>query len=183
MECCPQRGWGDARNFCCVASSSLATHTCWCAVGKGTHELRRLQPNYSAFSIAWCLQVLWLNNPSRDKEYKHLARDTRMLLNMYPGRLAPMAANLMTLVSITNPISAEGVALAGVMQRLHDRSAELLHAILLSSICSPPPVFRNVHRCVCVCVHAQLTVDFSCLLLVVCCQVVAYPSGCVASRS
>eukprot|EP00878_Enallax_costatus_P030698 GHUV01033475.1.p1 GENE.GHUV01033475.1~~GHUV01033475.1.p1 ORF type:complete len:1023 (+),score=330.57 GHUV01033475.1:219-3287(+) len=66
-------------------------------------------------------QVVWLNNPEKDKQYKHLSSHTRLLLNMYPGRLSPMAANVMTLVAIGNPLSPECSALPEIYQRLHDR--------------------------------------------------------------
>ncbi|KAF8062716.1 hypothetical protein HT031_004046 [Scenedesmus sp. PABB004] len=66
-------------------------------------------------------QVLWLNNPARDKAHRHLPSQLSLVLNMYPGRLNPMAANLMTLVAVGDPLSPECVALAAVMQRMAER--------------------------------------------------------------
>eukprot|EP00879_Flechtneria_rotunda_P023383 GHRR01024733.1.p1 GENE.GHRR01024733.1~~GHRR01024733.1.p1 ORF type:complete len:589 (+),score=221.40 GHRR01024733.1:171-1937(+) len=66
-------------------------------------------------------QVLWLNNPERDKQYSHLPRNVNHLLNMFPGRLTAMAVNLMHLVVIADPLSPEAVAMAGIMYRMHGR--------------------------------------------------------------
>jgi hypothetical protein len=67
------------------------------------------------------LQVLWLNNPARDKSHAHLSRHLQHLLNMYPGRLGPMAVNLMHIVSLGDPLSPECIALAGSLQRSAQR--------------------------------------------------------------
>ncbi|WIA20770.1 hypothetical protein OEZ85_005134 [Tetradesmus obliquus] len=65
--------------------------------------------------------VLWLNNPSRDKSHAHLSKHLQHLLNMYPGRLGPMAVNLMHIVSVGDPLSPECIALAGSLQRTAQR--------------------------------------------------------------
>lgn len=71
---------------------------------------------------SWLLQqVLWLNNPEKDKQYKHLSSHIKLLLNMFPGRLPPMALNIMTLVAVGNPLSPESLALIDVYDRMHDR--------------------------------------------------------------
>lgn len=75
-------------------------------------------------AVVGCLcavQIQWLNNPSRDKGYAHLSKNLGMLLNMYPGRLAPMAVNLMHMVSVGDPLSPECIHLAGIMSRLQQR--------------------------------------------------------------
>uniref|UniRef100_A0A383VGR8 UDP-glucose:glycoprotein glucosyltransferase n=1 Tax=Tetradesmus obliquus TaxID=3088 RepID=A0A383VGR8_TETOB len=65
--------------------------------------------------------VLWLNNPARDKSHAHLSKHLQHLLNMYPGRLGPMAVNLMHIVSVGDPLSPECIALAGSLQRTAQR--------------------------------------------------------------
>jgi hypothetical protein len=67
------------------------------------------------------MQVLWLNNPSRDKSHAHLSKQLQQVLNMYPGRLGPMAVNLMHIVSVGDPLSPECIALAGSLQRTAQR--------------------------------------------------------------
>lgn len=69
------------------------------------------------------LQVAWLNNPEKDKEYAHLPGDMTNLLNMYPGRLSPMAANLFYLVAIGDPLKPEVIHMAKLMTTVKARSA------------------------------------------------------------
>lgn len=75
------------------------------------------------------MQISWLNNPEKDKDYAHLPGDFTHILNMYPGRLSPMAANLFCLVIIGDPLRTETIAMAKVMATVRARSAQtLLHS-------------------------------------------------------
>lgn len=67
-------------------------------------------------------QVAWLNNPEKDKDYAHLQGDMTHILNMYPGRLNPMAANLFFLTVIGDPLSPEATNMAKIMTTVRTRS-------------------------------------------------------------
>jgi hypothetical protein len=67
------------------------------------------------------MQVAWLNNPEKDKDYAHLPSDTTHILNMYPGRLNPMAANLFYMTVIGDPLKPESVNMAKIMATVKTR--------------------------------------------------------------
>lgn len=66
-------------------------------------------------------QIAWLNNPEKDKDYSHLQSDMMNLLNMYPGRLSPMAANLFYMAVIGDPLSPEATNMAKIMTTVKTR--------------------------------------------------------------
>jgi hypothetical protein len=78
-----------------------------------------------AAAAAAAAQVAWLNNPEKDKDYAHLPGDMTHILNMYPGRLSAMAANLFYITVIGDPLSPEAVNMAKIMMTVKQRSAQL----------------------------------------------------------
>lgn len=67
------------------------------------------------------VQVAWLNNPEKDKDYAHLPGDMTHMLNMYPGRLNPMAANLFYMTVIGDPLKSESINMAKIMSTVKSR--------------------------------------------------------------
>jgi hypothetical protein len=67
------------------------------------------------------VQVAWLNNPEKDKDYAHLPGDMTHILNMYPGRLSPMAANLFYMTVIGDPLKPESINMAKIMATVKSR--------------------------------------------------------------
>lgn len=70
-----------------------------------------------------CVQVAWLNNPEKDKDHAHLPSDMTAILQMYPGRLSPMAANLFYLAIIGDPLRPESTNMAKIMTTVRARCA------------------------------------------------------------
>jgi Thioredoxin-like domain len=94
-----------------------------------------------------CTQLLWLNNPARDKQYANLPSSLQYLLNMYPGRLSPMAASVIHLVAIGDPTSREAVDLAGIMLRLHARCGVRDTAHVIFSAAVPAGLCSRLQHC------------------------------------
>jgi hypothetical protein len=67
------------------------------------------------------LQVYYLNNPEKDSYYSHLPKHLSNLLSMFPGRIPPMALNLLTIIFIGDPLSQECIAMAGVAWEMNQK--------------------------------------------------------------
>eukprot|EP00798_Chlamydomonas_sp_ICE-L_P006280 gene6280-2911_t len=66
--------------------------------------------------------VSFINDLEKDAMYAHLPNRLKQLLNVYPGRLKPLARNIFTAIAIANPLSTEGLALAQTMYQLYVES-------------------------------------------------------------
>ncbi|KAI8470132.1 MAG: hypothetical protein J3K34DRAFT_469371 [Monoraphidium minutum] len=63
----------------------------------------------------------WLNNPEKDKRMGRAAASPTELLQMYPGRLHPMALNAFSVIYVGDPTSPQGLAIGRIFQRIHER--------------------------------------------------------------
>lgn len=67
-----------------------------------------------------------MNNPEKDSHYSHLPKHLSNLLNMFPGRIPPMALNLLTIIFIGDPLSPECISMAGVAWEMNNKWVKTL---------------------------------------------------------
>ncbi len=76
------------------------------------------------------LQVAWLNNLERDKQYARYSRSAMDLLSMFPGRLRPLAKNIFHMVLVVDPLSPAGLAAGAAANRMYQRMFPVRFGVL-----------------------------------------------------
>ncbi|GBF95627.1 UDP-glucose:glyco glucosyltransferase [Raphidocelis subcapitata] len=73
----------------------------------------------------------WLNNPEKDKRGGGQVRGGIMaLMQMYPGRLRPLAANAFSLLYAGDAVSPQGLAVGRILAGMHERRLPVRIAML-----------------------------------------------------